>query len=329
MEFARPDLLYLLLLLPVWWLLVWPRAGRGVVFARGDAARRLSRWWGAPSALVLALPRLLRAAAMAALVLALADPQRVETRQESSIEGKGIGLIVDLSSSMLATDMEDGASRIEVAREAGVRFAQGRPYDELNLVAFAGRALTRVPPTMDPGLIVAGVQSLDIEIVGDGTDISSALLTSLHQLEESEREQRVIVLLTDGGHNGTGVRPLAAARAAAALGVRVHSISVAAEEDPAVRAARVAARRALGNADADMGTVLTAISEVTGGQYFRATTGAGLDSAYREIGRLEAPVVKLNDVEVRRSERLLLLVAALALLGLDVLLRGSRWGVVP
>ncbi len=75
-EFSRPELLYLLALLPLWILLVWPRASRGVLFTRGDSGAPRS-WGGA--ALVQAAPRILRGVALASLLVALAGPERVET----------------------------------------------------------------------------------------------------------------------------------------------------------------------------------------------------------------------------------------------------------
>jgi hypothetical protein len=39
-ELARPDLLYLLALLPLWALLLWPRVGRGFRFTRGALPAR-------------------------------------------------------------------------------------------------------------------------------------------------------------------------------------------------------------------------------------------------------------------------------------------------
>lgn len=329
LEFAHPEFLYLALLLPLWWVVVWPRAGGGVLHARGDSARRVARWKGLSAGVILMLPRLLRGGALLALILALADPQRPEYVRETSLEGKGIGLVLDLSSSMLAKDMENGETRIEVARQSAVRFAESRTLDELSLVGFSARALTRVPPTTDPNLIVAGVESLEIQMVGDGTDISGALLTSLARLEESDREERVMVLLTDGAHNGTGVRPLAAAQAAAALGVRVHAISIVGPEDPATRARREAFARARAASGADMRTVLSGIAEITGGQYFHAASGADLDSIYAEIARIESPREVVTEIEVPRSERLPLLIIGLVLLGAEALLRGSRWGVIP
>jgi Ca-activated chloride channel family protein len=234
LAFTRPDLLYALLLLPLWALIVWPRSGRGVLFTRGSGSVRGSAWSLAPATLVLLAPKLITGLALAALVVALSGPQRVEIIEETVLEGRGIGLVVDLSSSMLAEDMGDRQSRISLAREAAVRFARRRVYDELSLVAFGSDAVTRVPPTRDRELIVQGVESLEIQLVRDGTDISGAILTSVSRLLESERNPRVVVLLTDGAHNGPEIPPLVTARAAAAVDVRIHAISVLAPNETEV-----------------------------------------------------------------------------------------------
>lgn len=330
-EFAHPRFLYLLLVLPLWWLLLWPWTKGGVLFTGGGSPRRPARMAGVSATIVLGLPRLLRLAAMGCLVIALAHPQQVEVVRETALRGEGIALAVDISSSMLADDMEDQRSRLAVAREAAVRFAQGRQLDELSLVAFAGQAVTRVPPTTDSDLIVAGVQSLQVQLVLDGTDISGAMLTSLASLLDSEREERVIVLLTDGAHNGTGLDPLSTARAAAALGVRVHSIALLSEPDlsampPALRAATLARQSQI---ESEMETVLTGISRITGGEYFRASGAVALDSIYRQIGEIEAPVQQVVERAERTSLRAWPLLLALLVIGVEAALRASRWGLVP
>jgi Ca-activated chloride channel family protein len=325
LEFTRPDLLYGLLLLPVWALLVWPRAGRGVRFTRGSGGARRATWTSAPAALVLMAPKVITAAALAVLVVALAGPQRVETIQETSLEGRGIGLVVDLSSSMLAEDMGDRQSRISLAREAAVRFARRRIHDELSLVAFGSEALTRVPPTTDRELIVQGVESLEIQLVRDGTDISGAILTSVSRLLESEREPRVVVLLTDGAHNGPDIPPLVTARAAAAVDVRIHAISVLAPADANVGLAGSIVRDRFGS---ERETVLQGIADITGGQYFRAASAEALDSIYGEIDRIETPRPRIDEAQLRHPLAGWLFLTALTLLAADAVLRGSRWGLV-
>jgi len=329
-EFARSGFLYLLLILPLWWLLVWPWGAGGIQYAGGEFVIRSAGREGGRFA-VLGPPRLLRMGAMACLLVALSEPQRVEVVRETELRGEGIALAVDISTSMLATDMEDEASRLTVAREAAIRFSEGRELDELSLVAFAGQATTRVPATTDPNLIVAGVESLEVQLVFDGTNISAAVLASMGQLLSSEREPRVIVLLTDGAHNIAGVTPLTTGRAAAALGVRVHSIALLSEPDlsEASTTGRAAAIRRRIEMESEMETVLTAISRVTGGEYFRASSGAALDSIYREINEIEAPVEEVVDVEVRYPLRTWPLLLGILLFSLEVAFRGSRWAVVP
>jgi Ca-activated chloride channel family protein len=323
-ELARPDLLYLLALLPLWALLLWPRVGRGFRYTRGALPGGRARVAGAGEALILLAPRLLTAGAFGAIVLALARPERVEVTRETIMEGHGIGLVVDLSSSMLAEDMGEGRSRIEVARDAGVRFARRRIHDELSLVGFGSDALTRMPPTTDRELIVRGVESLETQLVRDGTDISGAVLAALARLLESEREPRVIVLLTDGAHNGTDLPPLVTARAAAALDVRIHAISVVSPETELGPAAQILRERFADERE----TVLQQLAAITGGMYSRATSSEALDSIYADIDRIEAPEPRVFEEELRYPLAPWLFMIALALLAIEAVLRGSRWGVV-
>lgn len=325
-EFTRPDLLLLLFLLPVWALLSWPRADRGVMYTRGDATGRRPRREDPRGTIALLAPRLLRASSLVCLVVALAGPERIEVVEDVVAEGMGIGLVVDLSSSMLAEDMGDRVSRIEVAREAAIRFARRRPYDELSLVGFGGQALTRVPPTTDSELIAQGVESLEIQLVRDGTDISGAVLTSIARLLESEREPRVVVLLTDGAHNGVELPPLATARAAAALGVRIHSISVLAPDEESLGAGATRGRIRMAE---ERETVLQGLALLTGGKYFRASNAAALDSIYGEIDRIEVPTLQTIEGELRHAYRAWFFLLSLALLAVELLLRGSRWGIIP
>ncbi len=324
-EFTRPELLYGLLILPAWAFLVWPRAGRGVLYTRGaGGAFRPPTSWGVATFVSVA-PKLLTGAALASLVLALAGPERVEILQEETLEGRGLSLVVDLSSSMLAEDMGDGQSRISLAREAAVRFARRRVYDELSLVAFGSEAVTRVPPTTDRELIVQGVESLEIQLVRDGTDISGAVLTAVARLMESEREPRVVVLLTDGAHNGPEIPPLVPARAAAAVDVRIHAISILAPDEAELSRAGAIVRDRFG---AERETVLQGIADITGGRYFRAIDPVALDSIYAEIDRIETPRPRIDEREVRHPLAVWLYLLSLSLLALDALLRGSRWGLV-
>jgi len=320
LQFSRPELLLLLLALLGWGVFVLRRSPSGVMLAEAEHLRRVvgPRRWREVFCRHLAFG--LRVSSMICLVVAVAGPQRITLVESLSPRdtGRSIALAIDLSTSMLARDMGDGRTRVAVAREASLRFAEGRLDDELSLVAFGGEAVTRVPPTIDPRVIVAGVASLDVDFVRNGTNISEAILTAIAQLNGSDRETKVVILLTDGAHNQAGVTPYATARAASALGVRVHSISISSPDegvDPGI--------------GPEAETVLYGISELTGGRYFRATSAADLEAIYLEIDRVESSIEAPTTQEEREPWRGWFLAAALALLAMEILLRGSRWGVIP
>jgi Ca-activated chloride channel family protein len=75
-------------------------------------------------------------------------------------------------------------------------------------------------------------------------------------------------------------------------------------------------------------TVLQQLAAITGGRYFRATSSQALDSIYAEIDRIETPRPRILEEELRYPLSAWLFMAGLALLAVEALLRGSRWGVV-
>jgi len=329
-EFGRPEFLYLLLLVPVWFLLAWPGPGSGLVFARGEFAGRLSRWSATHRLFLPAFPRLLRAGSLACLIVALADPYRIVTHEETELRRGGLVIALDISTSMLAADMSDERSRLVLAQSAAASFARGRTLDDLSLVTFAGEAATFVPATRDRELVVEGIESLQVRLLLDGTNLSSAMMVSMKRLREMPGAPRVLVLLTDGAHNVFGITPLATARIAEALDIRVHSIAlVGVMDDEPANLGAVMRRQQIAAETEEMESVLRGISRITGGQYFRASDAAGLDSIFRQIHELEAPIQELVQIETMNRLFSWPLLLGLLLFSAEIALRGSRWGVVP
>jgi Ca-activated chloride channel homolog len=330
LEFVRLELLLLLGLLPLWWLAARPARRAGVLFSRSGQAASASegRW---RSRWLARLPRLLRAAALATLIVVLAGPVLIFTKDEVEREEIAIVMAVDLSSSMLAEDMEQGKTRMQVARETAVRFVLGRPDDRIGLVAFAGEALTRVPPTNDRDVVVAAVESLDIGLLQDGTDISGAIIAATNRLLTQPHETKIIVLLTDGAHNAHGVTPLAAAEVADAHGIRVFAISIlgdpiGAEGTESTSEIAVAQRTQLAQ---EIETVLTQVARVSGGRYFHASNRAALDSVYVEVGRLATTSMTLVEQTESVPVHSWFLLVSVFLICSEAAIRGTRHGVVP
>ena len=315
-ELARPAWLWLLAVLPLWWWYVHPRRTWGLLIAGGNEARSVSlrRWTGAA---VEAVPRLLRAAAVACLVLVVARPQLVRTYQEPRSEGVGIAIAIDLSTSMWALDMGPRTTRLQAAKEAVQRFLVIRdPDDDIGLVSFAGEAHVRLPLTYDRYVVQEAVSALEVGLLLDGTDIAGAIATGARLLKDAPQRSKMLILVTDGAHNKAGLVPGMAARAAAAFGVTIFPIAIGSEE-------------ALQRGGAGMETVLAQAARITGGRYFRATDVSALDQIYAEIDRL---AVRSEEI-IERTETTPVghwfFLTALALLVAGSALRASPWGVLP
>jgi Ca-activated chloride channel homolog len=325
--FGHPWVLLLLLALPAY-LVLSRRWGRSaLVYSRTRAlAKRGSR----VQRLLARAPGGLRAVVFTALVLALAGPRTGAAAVDVEAEGIAIMLVIDISSSMLAEDFAP-RNRMVVARQTSADFVRSRSFDRIGLVAFAGEALTLVPLTVDYDVLFAALEQLDIGLLEDGTAIGTAIATGANRLRGAPGESRVMILLTDGENNRGEIHPLTAAHAAHAFGIRIYSIGVGTHGVAPVPVAR----DALGNyryanlpvsIDEDL---LTELSDMTGGQYFRATNTAALDSIYRQIDQLERSTVQVRRyVDYTPRHLPLVLLAGLLLAG-EWLLRGSRWGRLP
>jgi Ca-activated chloride channel family protein len=325
-ELVHPWALALLLLVPGY--LAWLRRTRPAAVPLPGAAavplrrRRRAAWWAR-------VPDVARVLAFTLLVIALARPRTGAAVTESTAEGIAIVIAMDISSSMLAEDFRP-ANRLEVAKRTTARFIAGRTADRIGLVAFAGEALTQVPTTTDYPLLFGALRGLEPGILRDGTAIGMGLATALNRLRHLPGESRVVILLSDGENNRGEVDPRDAARAAAALGVRVFTIGVGSEGMARVPVARGAAglRYAMLPVRIDE-ELLREIAAGTGGRYFRATDPGALERVYEEIDAMVRTPVRVRRY-VRHTELYLpFLLAGAALLALEWLVRGSRRGVGP
>ena len=312
-ELYTPEALWLLLLLPAWW--VWRRLRRkdAIVFSRTSvlaSGPAVGSW--IPKAIFV-----LRNVALASLVVALARPRSGAHVETQTSEGINIVLAIDLSSSMLALDFRP-ANRIEVAKDKVKQFIARRTSDRIGVVAFAGEALTQVPLTTDYPVVLQAVSNLQAGQLEDGTAIGTAIATAANRLRDAPGRSRVLILLTDGVNNRGSVDPLTAAKAAAAYGIKIYGIGVGSAGMAPVPVGRNAAgglNYEYQPVEIDEG-LLTNIARMTGGRYFRARDAAALQNIYAQIDRLErAPVHSSSIVRYRELYRWPLVIGLLALFG--------------
>jgi Ca-activated chloride channel family protein len=302
--FAHPALLWLLLALPALAFLRSRRGPRAAVryasVATAGAVARTSR-----SRLGRLLPYL-RLPAAALLIVALARPEVTHSKNKIEASGVDMMLALDVSGSMQALDLRlDGqrADRLTVVRSVVSKFIAARPNDRIGIVAFAGQPFLVSPLTLDHDWLEKSLSRVTVGTGEDGTAIGSALAASVNRLRQSDAKSKIVVLLTDGMNNAGSVQPALAAKAAAALGIKVYTIAVGAEGRAPIPVVDDAGHKriVMGEVEVDEQT-LRGIADATGGAFFRATDTESLAAIYARIDSLEKTVRTMNRFE-RHEER--------------------------
>ena len=311
MHFASPYYLWLLVLLvPMAGYYVWRTLQGGAAIqissVRGVAnAPRTVRYY------LRHLPFVLRAAAFALLVVALARPQDIEQNVSTNTEGIDIMLTIDVSGSMLARDFKP--DRITAAKEVAGSFIADRYGDRIGLVAFAGEAFTQSPLTTDQSTLQTLLSRIRSGLIEDGTAIGNGLATAINRLRESDAKSKVVILLTDGVNNRGEITPMTAAEIAWAQNIRVYTIGVGTEGMAPYPAVDMFGNITYVKQKVEIDEkTLTAMADMTGGKYFRATDNAKLKAIYDEINQLEKSRVEVLE---HISYHELFLVWVLAALG--------------
>ena len=294
MRFASPYLLLLLALVPLYVVLEvrWKRSRPVVIFPNVGLARAVG---GRRALWKRILVPTLRAAALALVILAIARPQAGRGTETVLTEGIDIVLAIDVSGSMKAEDFRP-RNRLAVAKEVVSDFIEGRRSDRIGMVVFAARSFTQCPLTLDYNVLQELLASVEIGMIDERkTAIGTAIATAANRLRESDADSRIIVLLTDGRSNAGEIDPVTAAEAARALGIKIYTIGAGTPEGGRIPVDDPVWGRRYVHSDTDIDEeTLRRIAEVTGGQYFRATSESMLAEVYEQIDELETTKIEVK-----------------------------------
>jgi len=297
--FAHPQFFWLLLALPV--ALAW------YIFKRDQQAPslRMSSTQGFGDGGWLPKLRhgliLLRLLALAAVITALARPQTQDVSSKTkTTKGIDIVMAIDVSSSMLARDLKP--YRLEALKEVASEFIKERPNDRIGLVVYAGESYTKTPITSDKAIALRSLEEITYGQLNDGTAIGMGLATSVNRLKDSKAKSKVVILLTDGVNNAGAIEPATAAELAVEFGIKTYTIGLGTNGNalsPISYNPDGSFRFGMRQVESDE-KLLQEIAATTGGQYFRATNNASLESIYDEINKLEK--TEVEEIKFRRFE---------------------------
>jgi len=341
-EFANPEMLWALLLLPVLALLKGAAGKSGsLIFSSVAVAKDAAR----KSKSSAGFWKFLLTLASLALIIAAAARPRIgmgySEREESGID---IVLAIDVSGSMAGLDLGGEIrpiTRLDAVKKVVSSFIEKRPNDRIGMVAFATNSFLVSPMTLNHDWLKKNLERIEIGVIdANRTAIGSAIGMSVNRLRDLKNaKSRVIILLTDGENNAGKISPVAAAEAAAAYNAKIYTIAAgksgivpAAALDRNQRLVRDAAGNPVyaGNMQSQVDEeTLKKISEITGGKFYRATNLKELRNIYSDIDRLEKTAVKLRNFTSYRELFQYFACAALALLGLRLALENTIFRTLP
>ena len=223
-RFEEPAYLYLLLLLPLSILFY--------LFSNYIRKNRIKKI-GDPELIGLLMPDVsnYRPEIKSGLILIcislfsflLARPQFGSKLENIKRKGVEIMIAVDISNSMLATDLQP--SRIEKAKRLVARLVDKLENDKVGMIVFAGDAFTQLPITSDYISAKMFLESINPSLINkQGTAIGAAINLASRSFTPQEGVGKAIIIITDGENHEGGVTN--AVKEAVDKGIQVHVLGV-------------------------------------------------------------------------------------------------------
>lgn len=312
MSFGAPGYLLFLLLVPA--------AAAALIYGSWWQQRARMRFGGlaAPTVLTYMVPLLLLLALVTAAVAA-GRPQIGSNRVQSEDRGIDLVVVLDVSQSMLADDVQP--SRLARAQQEIAAMLDRMHGDRTGLVIFARQPFVRSPLTSDLRAVQQIVAGVDHErgLVAPGSDLGAGIVAAHHMLAGGDAQTKAMLVVSDGEDHGQGIA--AALTNARAAGIRVYTAGAGTPGGAPVRDVDGATGRSVPRVDASGNAVVTkldadALRQLArngGGRYIElAGDGRPLAGLATELASLTATTfgTRESSTPIERFQ----LVAALALL---------------
>ncbi|MGM0599949.1 MAG: VWA domain-containing protein [Candidatus Rifleibacteriota bacterium] len=198
--FKYPENIIILIAVAIWLTILWRHASKTLLKKRTTFASKLmlTRIAGHKSTRRPVYKWILVILAVLLISIGLMRPQGGMTEEE--IFGKGLDLVIalDISKSMKAQDIE-GRSRLDVAKAILARMMNGLRDDRIGLVVFAGETMIQSPLSRDKDTFLTFLERVNPSLLAkQGTNLSSAIETSIDRFDINASQTKVIVLFSDG-----------------------------------------------------------------------------------------------------------------------------------
>ncbi|OYX18312.1 MAG: aerotolerance regulator BatB [Algoriphagus sp. 32-45-6] len=289
----------------------------------------ISRFWLINRKLKVEKQRLftkviIRTLYFALFLIAFAGPSIGNSFKEVKEEGKDIFIAIDLSQSMVATDVPP--NRLRRVQLELKELLKSFPTDRIGLIIFSTEAFLQLPLTYDQAVANLYIDGLNIGLVPNlGTDLNTPLRMAIDRFKSDqspEQKSRSIILISDGEHFGDDLDGVISELTE--NGIKVFSLGIGTENGGQIPRGNglvidpQTGQPALSKLNPDP---MRYVANETGGQYFE------ISDQVQEMGNLTSALESLEGgtsntrvVEASSNKYFYFLLGALALALLDMIL---------
>lgn len=130
--------------------------------------------------------------------ISLLSPQKLIEEKEVERKGNSIYILMDTSRSMLTKDIYP--NRIERAKTIAKNIILNLKGDKVGIIPFSDSAYIQMPLTDDYKIAENFINVIDTNLLsGGGTNIFESLSIANKSFEETETENKIVLVISDGG----------------------------------------------------------------------------------------------------------------------------------
>ncbi len=259
------------------------------------------------------------------LIMALLGPSFGESKREVKSVGKDIFMLVDLSESMNATDIQP--SRLEKIKFELKNIVDAFSSDRIGVIIFSGEAFMQSPLTYDQNALNLFIETLNTGLVPNaGTDFGPPLKMAMEKLDSeqsplSQQKSKIIILISDGEDFGDNTSEIA--KDLDDKGITLFTLGVGTE-----RGSKLMTRSGY-KKDREGDDIVTKLdpksliklAKDANGQYFEINeTNNDVSRLISTINKIEGELRDSRQVDVSANRYYYFLIAALCLILLDILI---------
>ncbi len=227
-DFQYPELLYLLLAVPVVFLVfIFVRWRRRKLLRKFGDYELVKKHIKDYSPIKSYLKFILAMLGLSLIIISAANPRVGSKLREAKREGIDIILALDISKSMLAEDLKP--NRLERAKHSIGRLIDNLETDRIGMIIFAGGANVLFPLTADYSAAKMFLSTLDPDYISEqGTAVSEAINIAAEKFHTNEKQKKALIIISDGEvHDEEAIE---AAEKANEKGFIIHTVGVGSVE---------------------------------------------------------------------------------------------------